>query len=150
MLIVAEPQSFTVDPNSISNDQLWWFPRTWYQLTCTKIGESVKLRVTLGTCVWRIHGNDQTICAQCFRSVTTKHVALNQNLIVRSRMDCLKVEVFVQVVENMLVTKSACRATSAFVIPVIMMVCYMQVSLVYFAKNIAISNKRGLPYCETG
>jgi len=45
-------------------------------------------------------------------------------------MDSLEVKVFVYVVENMLMTKTARGAACAFIAPVIMMVSYVQVSLV--------------------
>lgn len=115
------------------------------KLAGSQVRESINLKVTLWAGVWAVLGDDQAVCAQRLASVAAEDVRLHQDLVVAAGVDGLVVEVLVEVVEHVLVTKTSGGATGALVPPVVVVVGDMEGAEVYIAQDVRVADKRGFP-----
>jgi hypothetical protein len=84
-----------------------------YQHTCTEVRKAIDLEVAVWASVGTVFGDDKPICAQSLPSLAAEYVAFHQDLIVASAMNGLVQKILVQVVVDVLVTKSSSRTTRA-------------------------------------
>lgn len=115
------------------------------QLTGAKISKSVQLLVTTGAGIRRVVGDHETVCAERFTGVSSEHVALDEDLVVGARMNCLRQEVLVEVVVNMLTAETACGPAGAFVLLVVVVVSDVEAAGVEIAEVGVVAHQRRLP-----
>lgn len=89
---------------------------------CTKVREAVQFVVAVGASVGAILWNDKSVCAESLARLALEDITFNENLVVAARVDGLVQEVNIEVVEDVLVTETASRATGTLVLPVVVVV----------------------------
>ena len=114
-------------------------------LACTKICEPINLKIPVRRCVWAIIRNDQAVRRQGLPRVTAEHITLDENLIVAAAMNGLIVEIFIEIIIHMLMSKAASWTSRARVLPVIVMVRNMQMTYIDVSERIRVADKARLP-----
>ena len=110
-----------------------------------QIRKPINLKVPVGARIWTVVWNHQSIRTQRLARIASEDIALDENLIVAAGVDGLVEKVDIEIVVDVLVAEAAGWPAGSFVAPVVVVVCNVEMALIYISQCVAVSYERALP-----